>query len=70
VRDLTYVNIYRSDNEIDYQINDKLKNYVNFILKAKGIVNTSQKMRVQFYVHTFKNPNIQEIRIENNFYDK
>jgi acetoin utilization deacetylase AcuC-like enzyme len=27
-------------------------------------------MRVQFYIHTFKNPNIQEIRVEINFYDK
>ena len=33
VKDLTYVNIYSSDNEIDYKMNDKLKNYVNFILK-------------------------------------
>jgi hypothetical protein len=31
VKDLTYVNIYNSDNEIDYQMNDKLKNYVNYI---------------------------------------
>jgi hypothetical protein len=26
VKDLTYVNIYSSDNEIDYKMNDKLKN--------------------------------------------
>ena len=70
VKDLTYVNIYSSDNEIDYKMNDKLKNYVNFILKAKGIKSNCEKMRVQFYIHTFKNPNIKERRVEINFYDK
>ena len=70
VQDLTYVNIYSSDNEIDYKMNDKLKNYVNFILKAKGIKSNCEKMRVQFYIHTFKNPNIKERRVEINFYDK
>ena len=50
VKDLTYVNIYSSDNEIDYKMNDKLKNYVNFILKAKGIKSTCQTMRVKFYL--------------------
>lgn len=70
VKDLTYVNIYNSDNEIDYQMNDKLKNYVNFILKAKGSKRNCEKMRVQFYIHTYKNPNIQEIRVTINFYDK
>jgi hypothetical protein len=50
VKDLTYINIYSSDNEIDYKMNDKLKNYVNFILKAKGIKSTCQKMRVKFYL--------------------
>ena len=53
VKDLTYVNIYSSDNEIDYKMNDKLKNYVNFILKAKGIKSNCEKMRVQFYIYTF-----------------
>ena len=48
VKDLTYVNIYSSDNEIDYKMNDKLKNNVNFILKAKGIKSNCEKMRVQF----------------------
>ena len=70
VKDLTYVNIYSSDNEIDYKMNDKLKNYVNFILKAKGIKSNCEKMRVQFYIHTFKNPNIKERRVEINFYNK
>ena len=70
VKDLTYVNIYSSDNEIDYKMNDKLKNYVNFILKAKGIKSNCEKMRVQFYIHTFQNPNITERRVEINFYNK
>ena len=50
VKDLTYINIHDCHNEIDYEMNDKIKNYVNFILKAKGIVNTCQKMRVKFYL--------------------
>jgi hypothetical protein len=50
VNDLTYVNIHDCHNEIDYEMNDKIKNYVNFILKTKGIVNTCQKMRVKFYL--------------------
>ena len=51
VKDLTYINIYNSDNEIDYKMNDKLQNYVNFILKAKGSKRNCEKMRVQFYIH-------------------
>jgi hypothetical protein len=39
-------------------------------LKAKGIKSNCEKMRVQFYIHTFKNPNIKERRVEINFYDK
>jgi hypothetical protein len=50
VKDLTYVNIHDYHNEIDYEMNDKIKNYVNFILKAKGIKNTCQTMRVKFYL--------------------
>ena len=50
VKDLTYVNIHDCHNEIDYEMNDKIKNYVNFILKAKGIKNTCEKMRVKFYL--------------------
>jgi hypothetical protein len=50
VKDLTYVNIHDCHNEIDYEMNDKIKNYVNFVLKAKGIKNTCQKMRVKFYL--------------------
>jgi hypothetical protein len=52
VKDLTYVNIYSSDNEIDYKMNDKLKNYVNFILKAKGIKSNCEKMKLNFYIET------------------
>ena len=50
VKDLTYINIHDCHNEIDYEMNDKIKNYVNFILKVKGIVNSCQKMRVKFYL--------------------
>jgi hypothetical protein len=34
VKDLTYINIYSSDNEIDYPMNYKLLDYVNYILKV------------------------------------
>ena len=30
VKDLTYINIYSSDNEIDYPMNYKLSDYVNY----------------------------------------
>ena len=50
VKDLSYVNIHDCHNEIDYEMNDKIKNYVNFILKTKGIKNTCEKMRVKFYL--------------------
>ena len=50
VKDLTYINIHDCHNEIDYEMNDKIKNYVNFILKTKGIKNTCQTMRVKFYL--------------------
>jgi hypothetical protein len=63
VKDLTYINIYDSSNEIDYTMNDTLKNYVNYILKIKGVANTCHKMRVRFHVHTYKNPNVQEARV-------
>jgi hypothetical protein len=63
VKDLTYVNIYDSHNEIDYSMNDKLQGYVNYILKAKGVKSTCEKMRVNFYHHYYKNPNIQEARV-------
>ena len=72
VKDLTYVNIYSSDNEIDYKMNDKLKNYVNFILKAKGIKSTCQTMRVKFYLEPthigYNNRDTRIIKIK--FYDE
>ena len=40
VKDLTYINIYSSDNTIDYPMNYKLLDYVNYILKIKGIKTT------------------------------
>jgi hypothetical protein len=52
VKDLTYVNIYSSDNEIDYKMNDKLKNYVNFILKVNDVKLTIEKMKLNFYIET------------------
>ncbi len=70
VKDLTYINIYNSDNEIDYTINDKLKGYANYILKAKGVKSTCEKMRVNFYVHTYKNPNVKDARLIIKFLDK
>ena len=43
VKDLTYINIYSSDNEIDYPMNYKLLDYVNYILKVKGVKLTLEK---------------------------
>jgi hypothetical protein len=54
VKDLTYINIYDDNNEIDYEMNGKLKNYVNFVLKSKGIKQTCEKMKVNFYVYRYK----------------
>ena len=65
VKDLTYVNIYSSDNEIDYKMNDKLKNYVNFILKAKGIKSNCEKMRVQFYITHIQKPKYKRKKSRN-----
>ena len=50
VKDLTYINICSSDNEIDYPMNYKLLDYVNYILKVKGVKNTLEKMKVNFYI--------------------
>ena len=60
VKDLTYINIYNSDNTIDYPMNYKLLDYVNYILKVKGVKLTLEKMKINFYHHTYKNPNIHE----------
>ena len=70
VKDLTYINIYSSDNEIDYPMNYKLLDYVNYILKVKGVKNTLEKMRVNFYVHTYKNPNIKDVKLVIKFLNK
>ena len=37
VKDLTYINIRDSDNKINYPMNYKLLDYVNYILKVKGV---------------------------------
>ena len=54
VKDLTYINIYDCHNKIDYPMNDKLKSYVNYILKTKGAKSTCEKMKVNFYVYRYK----------------
>jgi len=72
VKDLTYINIHDCHNEIDYEMNDKIKNYVNFILKAKDIKNTCQTMRVKFYLEPthigYNNRDTRIIKIK--FYDE
>ena len=54
VKDLRYINIYDSNNEIEYEMNDKLKNYVNFILKANKIKSNLKKMKCKFYIEQIK----------------
>jgi hypothetical protein len=49
VKDLTYINMCNGRTPIDYPMNNKLKNYVNRILKAKGSIKTCEKMKVNFY---------------------
>ena len=50
VKDLSYINIYKCTKIIDYPMNDKIKDYVNYILKAKGLMaSTCEKMKVNFY---------------------
>ena len=66
VKDLTYINIHDCHNEIDYEMNDKIKSYVNFILKAKGIKSTCQKMRVKFYLeptHIIGCEHLDQVRV-------
>ena len=70
VKDLTYINIYNSDNTIDYPMNYKLLDYVNYILKVKGVKLTLEKMKINFYHHTYKNPNIHEAKVIIEFYNK
>jgi hypothetical protein len=54
MKDLTYVNIHDSSNKIDYPMNDKLKDYVHWILKAKGSKSTCEKVKVNFYEYRYK----------------
>ncbi len=63
VKDLTYINIYNSDNKINFPMNYKLLDYVNYILKVKGVKLTLEKMKINFYHHTYKNTNIQEAKV-------
>ena len=54
IKDLRYINIHDNNNEIDYVINDKLKNYVNYILKANKIKRNCEKMKYKFYIERVK----------------
>ena len=72
VKDLSYININDCRNEIDYQMNDKLKNYTNYILKVNGIKSTCQNMRVNFYLEPVYNIGINKSlreRINDGFRD-
>ena len=53
VKDLTYINIYNSNNEIDYPMNYKLLDYVNYILKVNGIRCPQRKMSVRDKLNRF-----------------
>ena len=68
VKDLTYINIYSSDNKIDYPMNYKLLDYVNYILKVKGVKLTLEKMKINFYHHEYKY--MSEIKVIIEFYNK
>ena len=51
VNNLTYVYMYKkSYNDIDYPMNNIIKDYVNYILKSKGLMtSTCEKMKLNFY---------------------
>jgi len=68
VKDLTYINIRDSDNKINYPMNYKLLDYVNYILKVKGVKLTLEKMKINFYHHEYKYMNEAKVIIE--FYNK
>ena len=68
VKDLTYINIYNYDNKIDYPMNYKLLDYVNYILKVKGVKLTLEKMKINFYRHEYKYMSEAKVIIE--FYNK
>ena len=54
VKDLTYIDLYDCTNSIDYPMNNKIKNYANYILKVNGVKSTCEKMRIRFYIDTFE----------------
>ena len=68
VKDLTYINIYDSNNKINYPMNYKLLDYVNYILKVKGVKLTLEKMKINFYHHEYKHTSESKVIIE--FYNK
>ena len=68
VKDLTYINIRDSDNKINYPMNYKLLDYVNYILKVKGVKLTLEKMKINFYRHEYKYMSEAKVIIE--FYNK
>ena len=68
VKDLTYINIYDSNNKINYPMNYKLLDYVNYILKVKGVKLTLEKMKINFYHHQYKIMSEAKVIIE--FYNK
>jgi phosphomevalonate kinase len=68
VKDLTYINIYDSNNKINYPMNYKLLDYVNYILKVKGVKLTLEKMKINFYRHQYKIMSEAKVIIE--FYNK
>ena len=70
VKDLTYVNIHNSDNTINYPMNDKLKDYVNYILNVKGVKCKCEKMQIRFYIKTYEKTIIQEQKVHIIFQNK
>ena len=68
VKDLTYTR-YIIDNCIDYPMNNKLKDYVNYILKAKGVRKTCEEMMVRYYNYQYKNY-LPENKVKIIFYNK
>lgn len=54
VKDLSYT-MYIIDNCIDYPMNNKLKDYVNYILKAKGVKRKCEEMMVYYYNYQYNN---------------
>jgi hypothetical protein len=61
--------MYIIDNCIDYPMNNKRKDYVNYILKAKGVRKTCEEMMVHYYNHQYNNY-LPENKIKIIFYSK